>query len=232
MSSPLPRLRPVLCYITDRRSPPPATPGDTLGAVLRKIGDMAHAGVDWIQIREKDLNGAAAAKLVRESLKRVAAERAREHGGTRIFINDRLDVAVAEGAGGVHLAENSVPVETARRLVESVRPGAGFAVDFLIGASTHSLERARECARSGADYVLFGPIFATPSKAAFGAPQGLERLAEVCDEVKIPVLAVGGITVENAGACLEAGAAGIAAIRLFQDAEDPANIVHRLRKQG
>jgi thiamine-phosphate pyrophosphorylase len=102
--------------------------------------------------------------------------------------------------------------------------------DFLIGVSCHSLEAAKSAAGEGADYLFFGPVFATPSKAAFGAPQGLEPLAEVCRAVSTPVLAIGGITVANAAACLAAGASGIAAIRLFQDAPDMLALVHSLRK--
>src|SRR5216684_1788056 len=101
---------------------------------------------------------------------------------------------------------------------------------FLIGASCHSLDAVRSVASGGADYLFFGPIFATPSKAGFGAPQGLERLAEVCRAVSIPVLAIGGITLANASACLAAGASGIAAIRLFQDARDMSSLVQSLRK--
>jgi thiamine-phosphate pyrophosphorylase len=98
-----------------------------------------------------------------------------------------------------------------------------------VGASCHSLEGAKSAASGGAGYLFFGPVFATPSKAAFGPPQGVERLAEVCRAIAIPVLAIGGITLENAGACLAAGAAGLAAIRLFQDASDPAATVRALR---
>jgi thiamine-phosphate pyrophosphorylase len=101
--------------------------------------------------------------------------------------------------------------------------------DFLIGVSCHSLEAAREAERGGADYIFFGPVFATPSKAAFGAPQGIERLREVCASVKIPVLAIGGVSVENARSCIEAGAAGFAAIRLFQDVEDAAVLAARVK---
>jgi thiamine-phosphate pyrophosphorylase len=92
------------------------------------------------------------------------------------------------------------------------------------------VEAARSAASGGADYLFFGPIFSTPSKAAFGAPQGLERFAEVCRAVSIPVLAIGGITLANASACLAAGASGIAAIRLFQDARDMSSLVQFLRK--
>ena len=206
---------------------PPAAQGDALDAVVRKIGELAEAGVDWIQIREKDLHGGTAARLVRESLKRVASGRST----TQILINDRLDVALAEGAGGVHLGENSLAVEQARLLIERGVPEPGSARKFLAGASAHSLAGATTRTTAGADYIFFGPVFSTPSKAAFGEPQGLERLAEVCNAVKVPVLAIGGISLDNADACLRAGAAGIAAIRLFQDAENPAGVVRRLRER-
>jgi thiamine-phosphate pyrophosphorylase len=91
------------------------------------------------------------------------------------------------------------------------------------------LESAKAAVAGGADYVFFGPVFATPSKAGFGAPHGVGRLTEICRSVPIPVLAIGGITLENAASCFTAGAAGIAAIRLFQDAPDPAETVEALR---
>jgi thiamine-phosphate pyrophosphorylase len=126
----------------------------------------------------------------------------------------------------VHLGEKSLPLAEARRLVEN----CGERKDFLIGVSCHSLEAARIAANGGADYLFFGPVFTTPSKAAFGAPQGLERLAEVCHAMSIPVLAVGGITLANAADCFAACASGIAAIRLFQDAGDLSFLVQSLRK--
>ena len=150
---------------------------------------------------------ASLAGLVRQAVEDTRAN------GTRILVNDRLDVALAANAGGIHLGENSVPVEA----VAQWRRSSGKK-DFLIGASCHSLDGARAAERAGADYIFFGPVFATPSKAAYGPPQGWERLREVCASVKIPVLAIGGVTSENTRACLDAGAAGIAAIRLFQDA--------------
>jgi thiamine-phosphate pyrophosphorylase len=143
---------------------------------------------------------------------------------TRILINDRLDVAWASGAAGVHLGENSLPVAEVSRSV----PGRA-AREFLVGASCHSLERTVRAAAEGADYVFFGPIFATPSKASFGEPQGLVRLEQVCRATSIPVLAIGGITEKNAAACIAAGAAGIAAIRLFQQAPDLAALLKTLR---
>jgi len=186
----------------------------------------AAAGVDWIQIREKDLSGRDCGLLTREALQRAAKSRAGNAAPTRILVNDRLDVALSEGAGGVHLSENSLPLPEAKRLVRA----QALSQDFLIGVSCHSLEAARSAASGGADYLFFGPIFSTPSKAAFGAPQGLERFAEVCRAVSIPVLAIGGITLANASACLAAGASGIAAIRLFQDARDMSSLVQSLRQ--
>ena len=142
----------------------------------------------------------------------------------RVFVNDRLDVALAAAAAGVHLGEKSLPLEAAIEWRRSTGRS-----DFLIGVSCHSLESARAAGRGGADYIFFGPVFATPSKAAFGAPQGIERLREICAAVEIPVLAIGGVNLENARACLAAGAAGVAAIRLFQDAVDPAALAAKLK---
>ena len=193
---------------------------------MLKIGAAADAGVDWIQIREKDLSGKDCASLTREALQRVAKSSARKAVPTRILVNDRLDIALSQRAGGVHLRENSLPLTEVKRLLEN----RGERNDFLIGVSCHSLQAARAAASGGADYLFFGPVFATPSKAAFGVPQGLERLAEICRAVSVPVLAIGGITLENAPDCLAAGASGIAAIRLFQDAPDLFSLVQSLQE--
>jgi len=197
-------------------------------AFLKKIGAAAAAGIDWIQLREKDLSGKNCAALTREALRRAAKASENNVVPTRLLVNDRLDVALAENAGGVHLGEKSLPVQEAKRLVSASRGEK----DFLLGVSCHSLEAAKSAAKNGADYLFFGPVFATPSKSAFGAPQGIERLAEVCGAVSIPVLAIGGVTLENASSCFAAGASGIAAIRLFQDAEDLAALVQALRKMA
>lgn len=149
---------------------------------------------------------------------------------SRVIVNDRFDIAIAEQAGGVHLGENSIPAAEAKRLLQISSAAQSLRENFLVGVSCHSLEAAQSAASDGADYIFFGPIFATPSKAAYGAPQGLNRLAEVCRSVSIPVLAIGGITLENTASCLSAGAAGIAAIRLFQDAPALSSLVKRLRE--
>jgi thiamine-phosphate pyrophosphorylase len=216
---------PLLCYVTDRHSLAEVNTTEQHAALLRKIGAAAAAGVDWVQIREKDLSGKDCSSLTREALRRVAKSSASKTTATRIVVNDRLDVALAERAGGVHLGEKSLPLAAAKRLAEN----RGERKDFVIGVSCHSLDAARATASGGADYLFFGPVFATPSKAGFGAPQGLARLAEVCRAVSIPVLAIGGITLANAAECFAAGASGIAAIRLFQDAVDISSLVQSLR---
>jgi thiamine-phosphate pyrophosphorylase len=218
---------PILCYVTDSRSVRSGAQEKSMEALLQKMEGAAASGIDWIQIREKELSGRDCAALTREALQRVKRASSNAGRAPRILVNDRLDVAIAERAGGVHLGENSLPVEDAKRMVAAARPSLQ---DFLVGVSCHSLKAAQFAARAGADYIFFGPVCATPSKAAFGRPQGLQRLAEVCRAVDIPVLAIGGITVENAAQCLAIGVAGIAAIRLFQDAAILAATVRTIRR--
>ena len=246
----LPDRKPILCYVTDRRSLQAAAQGDSFEPLLEKIEQIAGSGVDWIQLREKDLSARSYATLARESLRRVSKQAAQATGPSRplarILVNDRLDVAIAENAAGVHLGENSLRVEDAKRLLaasQAAHPDQAASVgqaaqclrtmpqDFLLGVSCHSLASARSAASAGASYIFFGPVFATPSKVAYGPPQGLDQLAQVCASLKIPVLAIGGITVENAPACLSAGASGIAAIRLFQDSPDLPATLSALRRQ-
>jgi thiamine-phosphate pyrophosphorylase len=216
---------PILCYVTDRQTLSKANESHAHEALLHKIEEAAAAGVDWIQIREKDLSGKDCTALTSAALQLIAGSSTSKERPTRVFVNDRLDVALSQGAGGIHLGENSLPVEEARKLADA-RIGAS---DFLIGVSCHSLETATAAANRGADYIFFGPVFSTPSKAAYGAPQGLARLADVCRAVSLPVVAIGGVTLDNAASCLSSGASGIAAIRLFQDAQDLASLVQTLR---
>lgn len=219
--------KPILCYVTDRRLLGGVEAGNAREALLHKIESAVVAGVDWIQIREKDLSGRGCALFARAALKCVATSSTSNAARTRILVNDRLDVALAEHTGGVHLTENSLPVREVRRLVGS----RGEQEDFFVGVSCHSLEAAKFAASGGADYIFFGPVFGTPSKAGYGAPQGLERLSEVCCAVSVPVIAIGGITLANGTACLSAGARGLAAIRLFQDALDLPSCVRELKNR-
>jgi thiamine-phosphate pyrophosphorylase len=209
---------------------PAASQGDLLQPLLEKMECVAAAGVDWIQLREKHLSGKNSASLAREALRRVSMHSGCTQPAARIIVNGRLDVAISQHTGGVHLGEDSLPPEEANRLLLASHSAKSLSHDFLVGVSCHSLEAAKLAASSGAGYIFFGPVFATPSKSAYGAPQGLERLAEVCHSVAIPVLAIGGITLANASNCVSAGASGIAAIRLFQDSSDPASVVRELRQ--
>jgi len=198
---------------------PPSDPGPLRGRSLYdSVRRAAAAGAGWIQIREKDLDARSLVELARFAVAETRALAA------RVLINDRLDVALAANAAGIHLGEKSLPLET----VIEWRRSAGR-VDFLIGVSCHSLDSARAAERGGADYIFFGPVFETPSKVAFGAPQGIERLREVCASVEIPVLAIGGVSLENARACIAAGAAGVAAIRLFQEEADSVKLAAQLK---
>ena len=208
----------TLCYVTDRHLIHSDSPKEDLIASIERA---SAAGVDWIQIREKDLEARELVDLTRRAI--TAANSA---GAARVLVNDRLDVALAAGAAGVHLGGDSVPAaEVVRWRREQATPD-----EFLIGVSCHRLEEAKEAQEAGASYIFFGPIYETPSKIGFGAPQGIEKLQEVCASVRIPVLAIGGITEHNAEACLRAGAQGIAAIRLFQQATDLATLQQRVAR--
>ena len=196
--------------MTDRKA---LTRDKSLPALLDVIRAAAAAGVDWVQIREKDLPARELFTLVKEAVALASV-----HPGSiralsiKVIVNDRLDVALAAGAAGVHLGHASAP---AREVVRWCRAGNAPA-DFLVGVSCHSLEGAQEAESAGASYTYFGPIYETPSKIPFGKPHGVEELAQVASAVTIPVIAIGGINSSNAPQCLRAKAAGIAAIRMFQ----------------
>ncbi|HUZ45354.1 MAG TPA: thiamine phosphate synthase [Terriglobia bacterium] len=198
-----------LCYITDRHGLAPEP-------LLPRIQLAAEAGVDLIQLREKDLPTRELADLAQ------AAVRVCRKTETKIVINDRWDIAMAVAADGVHLGGQSLPAEVVRR-------EAGK--DLLMGVSCHSLDEAAKAEAAGADYILLGPIFETPSKLRYGPPLGLAKLAEVSRRSAIPVFALGGITVERVAECITAGAKGIAGIRIFQECTSLAEQVRKLRAQ-
>jgi thiamine-phosphate pyrophosphorylase len=186
----------IRCYITDRKQIGGVEP--LVVCVARQL----EAGVDFLQVREKDLPDRELLALARRILALPNPK------GTRVLINSRADIALAAGAHGVHLPADSLPVNELRRIVPQ---------DFVIGVSCHALPELETADREGADFAVYGPVYAPRSKAAYGAPLGLEALAVACRRVRLPVLALGGITEERIPSILAAGAAGFAAISLFQN---------------
>ena len=194
---------PLICLVTDRRRI--AGPVDDLQPVLGLIGRAASAGVDLVQIREPDLADRRLFDLVQGAVRASAATR------TRIIVNDRIDVALAAGAAGVHLKSSSPPSDRVKALRSS---------DWIVGRSVHSAEEA-ECVgvATGADYLVAGAIFETASKPG-SVGIGISGLQEIAQAVDVPLLAIGGVTVEQAEQVARAGASGIAAIGAFVDAGD------------
>jgi thiamine-phosphate pyrophosphorylase len=194
--------RPILCLVTDRRRLAErlaidSSGGAVLDGLVAQAGDAAAAGVDWIQVRERDLEARVLATLV----ERVVAAVGRR---ATVIVNDRLDVALRTGAGGVHLGERSVRAERARALA----PGG-----FQIGVSRHDAAAASDV--GPADYVIAGTVFASRSKPDRAPLLGIDGLASACRRSPVPVLAIGGITLHTAAQVVAAGAAGVAAIDLF-----------------
>ena len=200
----------LLYYVTDRSQ----FQGDEharCSALLAKVAEAARAGVDYIQLREKDLSARELETLAREA---VAVVR-ENSSSTRLSINSRTDVALAAGADGVHLRADDVAPHDVRHVLEVSGHPPPTSDHFLVAASCHSNEEVIRAEREAVDFVVFAPVFGKRNTPG-AQPTGLAALREAC-RAKIRVLALGGITVENAASCLEAGAAGIAAIRLFQE---------------
>jgi len=209
----------LLCYITDRQQFP-GDRGEQQLRLLEKISECTAAGVDYVQLREKDLSTRAL-----EELARKAADAVLRGSPTKLLINSRIDVAMGCGAHGVHLPARDLPASEARAIWD--RAGLAPAV---IGVSTHSPEEVAQAEAHGADFALLGPVF---EKDGQSNPRGLDLMQRACQRpsgavATMPVLALGGVALENAQRCLDAGAAGIAGIRLFQES-DVEGIVSALR---
>lgn len=207
--------KPLICYVTDRVSLARGIFGDSIQSLIESVGAAVRAGADYVQIREKGMGSRQLLGIVQDAVLT---------GPGRIIVNDRADIALAGGAAGVHLSGESAPLSD---VVAWLRHGPA---GFLVGASCHSLDQARAAEAGGASYIFFGPIFDTPSKRGFGEPQGLARLEAVCGATRIPVIAIGGVNERNAADCIRAGASGIAAIRLFQEARDARQLGDTLAK--
>ena len=184
--------------------------------LLWVLEQALDGGVRAVQLREKDLEGKELFNLA-EKVRDLCA---RYHAA--LFINDRIDVACAIDADGVQLGKTSLPIETARELLGPIR---------TIGASTHSLEETRDAERQGADFILFGPVYFTASKAAYGAPQGLAALKKIVENIALPVYAIGGIKPENVEEVMSAGSRGIALISAVMAAIDPKTTSRMLQTQ-
>ncbi len=231
----------LLYYITDRNQ----FPGDSVerrARLLDRIAQAAEAGVDYIQLREKDLAARALARLAGEALRRIEPYGDR----TRLLINSRLDLALVVGAGGVHLASGDLTASEARRIADMTadmiakKAGCGSR-NFLIGVSCHAVSEVALAAQHGADFVVLAPIFEKilmPSAASSSTGQaadrsrlpgiGCEAIRAASRGASVPILALGGVNLLNAASCLAAGAAGVAAIRLFQQGA-VSETVRRLR---
>ncbi len=199
----------LLYYITDRFQ---FTGDETArrSRLLATLAEAARCGIDYIQLREKDLSTRELEILAREAVQHLRTENPKLK--TVFLINSRTDIALASGAQGVHLRSSDIsPSE-----VKKIWTLSGCTLPLTVGVSCHSRVEVARAAQEGADFAVFGPVF--EKERGHSRPAGLEALREACQE-KIPVLALGGITLENAEACMQAGAAGIAAIRLFQQNE-------------
>jgi thiamine-phosphate diphosphorylase len=191
----------IIHLITDRRRLAGGTagPADTRLCLSSQIRHAVDAAVDVVQIRERDLDARELSSIVRAAVAQTRGTR------TRVVVNDRVDVALACAADGVHLRADSVPAASVRRIAPA---------GFLVGRSVHSAEAARQ-ADDGVDYLIAGTVWATESKPASAPLLGVAGLEAIVSAVDVPVLAVGGVSVERARDCAAGGAAGIAAIGLF-----------------
>jgi thiamine-phosphate pyrophosphorylase len=208
----------LLYYITDRSQ----FAGDESARrsrLLTTIAEATRCGVDYIQLREKDLSTHDLETLARAAVHRLRTENQKLK--TVFLINSRTDIALSCGAQGVHLRSNDISSSEVRKIWTQA---AGTPAQVTVGASCHSRAEVAHAAQEGADFAVFGPVF----EKERNRPTGLDALREACQE-KIPVIALGGVTLENGGACIQAGAAGIAAIRLFQQ-NDVGSVVAVLRR--
>ena len=208
--------KPILYLITPGATVETTTPASTeFQKLLSQISVAVDAGIELIQLREKNLT----ARVLFELTERVVE--ITRGSSTRVLVNDRADVAAGAGADGVHLTTRSLSAEVIRK---------SFGDDFLIGVSTHSITEATAARENGANFAVFGPVFETATKTEYGPPRGVEALAEICHALSaFPILALGGISIQNASDCLQRGASGIAGISLFSDASNLNATVARIR---
>ena len=188
---------PLLCFVTDRKR--------CLGRDLEEVVEQAVAhGAGIVQLREKDLSARDLFELGTRVQNAIA-------GRAKLILNDRIDVALALNADGVQLPEDGIPVASARQIIGP---------NLLIGRSVHSVSGAVEAQSDGADFLIAGTIFPSPSHP-YGPTQGVDFLRALCREVSVPILAIGGVTTQNVAEVMEAGYSGVAVISAISEAEDP-----------
>ena len=181
--------------------------------VLWVLEQALEGGVRSVQLREKDLSGKELFALAEKTRKLCHRFNA------LLFVNERIDVALAVEADGVQLGTASIPIATARELLGPRK---------IIGASTHSLQETKEAERNGADFILFGPVYFTPSKASYGPPQGLVALQKIVEKISLPVYAIGGIKPENIEDVTRAGVRGVALISAVMNATNPNEATQKI----
>ncbi len=221
----------IVCYVTDSQSLGRTEPRSD---ILAKIDAAVGAGVDWVQIREKEMPARQLLAITRAAVgmtnRKPAPSAGEDRPGSLILVNDRLDVALAADAAGIHLGRESLPAQD----VIGWR-SRGKITDLMVVLSCHTIDELRQAEDAGVDYAFFGPVFDTPTKRPFGPPLGIAKLAAGCRATRPKVIAIGGVTLQNSEECFHAGAAGIAAIRMFQQTWEPAELnkaVKRLHSIG
>jgi thiamine-phosphate pyrophosphorylase len=209
--------KPIIYLITSGKTAQTTTPKDEpFINILKLIERAVSLNISLIQIREKNLNANILYQLAVQAIKLT------KNSNTRLLINDRTDIALAASADGVHLTTTSLPTNLIRQT---------FGKDLIIGASSHSIEEATRALNEGADFTTFGPIFDTPSKRTYGPSLGPEKLSEVVATVSpFPVIALGGISINNISDVMHTGAAGIAAIRLLDNIDKMAETVQTIKR--
>ena len=209
--------KPIL-YLITRGATDEATTAESaeFQQILVQISAAVTAGIQLIQIREKRLTSRVLFELATRAVSITQGT------ATRVLLNDRADIAAGAGADGVHLTTQSLEAAVIRE---------AFGERLLIGSSTHSVEEARRAMDASADFIVFGPVFESPSKKKYGPPVGLEALSSVAEELApFPVIALGGISINNAAECLRAGASGIAGISLFSEPESLATVAKVIKQ--
>ena len=218
LNLPLNLIAPIIYLITSGETTPQTTPQTKdFSQLLRLVEAAVAAKIDLIQLREKNLRTSVLFDLTTKAAEIVPGSQ------TRLLVNDRADVALAAGASGVHLTSRSIKTSVIRQT---------FGAEFLIGVSTHSPEEVETARSDGADFAVFGPVFETASKLVYGQPLGPESLQQVTSKSgSFPVLALGGVTLDNVTDCFRAGASGIAAIRLLNNPSQLASVVRQIHER-